>query len=99
MPMPRNTKQTIPFAQQQLLEAIYGRILKLSIRVPFLVIGLAIAIFVGSIYTAKFIPKTFLSPQDNGEFAVAIDLPPGTKSAFPSVRASYLSARFAIQSW
>ncbi|MCX6125511.1 MAG: efflux RND transporter permease subunit, partial [Proteobacteria bacterium] len=49
-----------------------------SIRHPILTVLIAIGVFAGSLYSAKYIPKTFLSAQDNGEFAVAIDLPPGT---------------------
>jgi hydrophobic/amphiphilic exporter-1 (mainly G- bacteria), HAE1 family len=63
---------------QQILEAIYARVLKFSIHHPIITGMLGVAVFVGSIMTAKYIPKTFLSPQDNGEFAVALDLPPGT---------------------
>lgn len=35
-------------------------------------------IFVLSIYSLKFVPKTFLAPQDNGEFSVNHDLPSRT---------------------
>jgi HAE1 family hydrophobic/amphiphilic exporter-1 len=52
-------------------------VLRFSIRFPFLIFLAAGGIFVGSIIAAKQVPKTFLSAQDFGEFAVALDLPPG----------------------
>jgi HAE1 family hydrophobic/amphiphilic exporter-1 len=63
---------------QQGLEWIYEKVLHVTMRVPILVILGGIAVFVLSIASTKYLPKTFLSPQDNGEFAVAVDLPPGT---------------------
>lgn len=63
---------------QQWMERSYEKILKFTVRVPFTVLFIALAIFVASLISAKWIPKTFLPPQDNGEFAVALDLPPGT---------------------
>ncbi|MCX6117470.1 MAG: efflux RND transporter permease subunit [Proteobacteria bacterium] len=63
---------------QQLLERGYASLLKASIRHPILTVLISFGVFAGSIYSAKFIPKTFMSAQDNGEFAVALDLPPGT---------------------
>ncbi len=63
---------------QQFLERIYTSVLRGCIKHPFITLSISVAVFVGSLYSAKFIPKTFLSPQDNGEFAVALDLPPGT---------------------
>jgi hydrophobic/amphiphilic exporter-1 (mainly G- bacteria), HAE1 family len=63
---------------QKLLERGYERVLKFTMRHPFVILVSAFLFFVASIYCAKWVPKTFLSPQDNGEFAVALDLPPGT---------------------
>ena len=63
---------------QQFLERSYEKTLKFTMEVPIAVLLGALAIFIGSLVSAKWIPKTFLSPQDNGEFAVALDLPPGT---------------------
>jgi HAE1 family hydrophobic/amphiphilic exporter-1 len=62
---------------QDRLEDLYVSILKITIRIPILVIFLASGIFAGSIYLLNFVPKTFLSAQDFGEFSVALDLPPG----------------------
>jgi HAE1 family hydrophobic/amphiphilic exporter-1 len=66
---------------QQWLERTYEKVLWFTMKTPIIILGLAFGLFVGSLYCTKWIPKTFLSPQDNGEFAVALDLPPGTSLA------------------
>ncbi len=63
---------------QDMLEEAYAWLLKSVIRMPALFILLAIGLFVGSLMLAKYVPKTFLPPQDFGEFMVSLDLPPGT---------------------
>ena len=65
-------------AFQVLLERGYEKVLTFTIRHPFVVLVTSLLFCIGSFYSVKWVPKTFLSPQDNGEFAVAIDLPPGT---------------------
>jgi HAE1 family hydrophobic/amphiphilic exporter-1 len=66
---------------QQWLERSYASTLKFTMRVPLLILSSAFLLFIVSIYATKWLPKTFLSPQDNGEFAVALDMPPGTSLA------------------
>ncbi len=63
---------------QDRLENYYERLLKFTVRSPGKVLLASFAIFVGSIYSAKFVAKTFLPTQDAGEFTLAIDLPPGS---------------------
>ncbi len=63
---------------QTKLEDLYVAILRFTLKHPLKVIGMGIAIFVLSIYSLKFVPKTFISAQDQGEFSVNLDLPPGT---------------------
>jgi len=63
---------------QTWLEDLYEVILKITLRIPILTLLSALGIFVGSVYSLKYVSKTFLSPQDFGEFAVGLDLPPGT---------------------
>ncbi len=63
---------------QQLLEFLYEKTLRLTLKIPLLVLLLALGFFVFSIFLTKYVPKTFLPPQDYGEFSVAIDMPPGT---------------------
>lgn len=63
---------------QDWLEDIYEHTLRWSIRHPVIVIGTAFLLFVVSLGLAKFIPKTFLPAQDQGEFSVSLEMPPGT---------------------
>ncbi|RYZ47313.1 MAG: efflux RND transporter permease subunit, partial [Proteobacteria bacterium] len=72
---------------QDRLEDFYVWTLRGVIRVPWLVIIIAILLFVGSLLLVKKVPKTFLPPQDFGEFLVSIDLPPGTSIDTTSARA------------
>lgn len=63
---------------QDKLEDLYVGILKVTLNNPLKMIGVGIVLFVLSIYSLKFVPKTFIAAQDNGEFSVKLDLPPGT---------------------
>ncbi len=63
---------------QDKLENMYVSLLKVTLRNPLKMIFAGIIIFVLSIVSLKFVPKTFISAQDQGEFSVNIDLPPGT---------------------
>jgi HAE1 family hydrophobic/amphiphilic exporter-1 len=63
---------------QTWLEDCYERILHFVLRRPLIVIIGNVAIFVVCLMLMRFIPKTFLPPQDNGEVSVDVDLPPGT---------------------
>src|SRR5207248_1678111 len=49
-----------------------------TIRRPIVVLAISLVIFILSVMSLSFVPKTFLPTQDAGEFAVALDLPPGT---------------------
>ncbi|MBC7371772.1 MAG: efflux RND transporter permease subunit, partial [Bdellovibrionaceae bacterium] len=63
---------------QTWLEDIYVKVLEWTMRKPKTVLLTAIVIFFASIFATKYIPKTFLPAQDNGEFMVGLDLAPGT---------------------
>lgn len=63
---------------QDKLEDFYVWVLKVTLNNPIKMILGGILIFVLSIYSLKFVPKTFLAAQDNGEFSINLDLPPGT---------------------
>jgi HAE1 family hydrophobic/amphiphilic exporter-1 len=63
---------------QRWLEDSYESLLKSVIGRPGRAIGISVLIFVLCMFTGKFVPKTFLPPQDAGEFSVDYDLPPGT---------------------
>lgn len=60
------------------LERKYESILKITMQRPLIILLASFTLFIASLVCTKWIPKTFLSPQDTGEFAVALDLPPGT---------------------
>ncbi|MBC7419724.1 MAG: efflux RND transporter permease subunit [Bdellovibrio sp.] len=63
---------------QTKLEDTYERALHWTVGRRKTVLGAALAIFIGSLYLGKFIPKTFLPANDIGEFAVGIEMPVGT---------------------
>ncbi|MBI2712699.1 MAG: efflux RND transporter permease subunit [Bdellovibrio sp.] len=63
---------------QTWLENKYESTIRFTLKRPLFVLGASFLIFLGSCGTVKFIPKTFLPPQDAGEFTVGLDMPPGT---------------------
>lgn len=63
---------------QNWLEDIYVGILKFTLKRPMIILTGALVIFFASFIALKSVPKTFLPPQDSGEFMVSIDLKPGT---------------------
>ncbi|WP_413293719.1 efflux RND transporter permease subunit [Bdellovibrio sp. HCB185ZH] len=63
---------------QTRLEDIYERLLKFTINHPKTVLTGALLVFVASMVTVAFIPKTFLPAGDEGEFSVSIELPVGS---------------------
>ncbi|WP_413577720.1 efflux RND transporter permease subunit [Bdellovibrio sp. HCB290] len=62
---------------QSRLEEKYVTTLKWSLANPKKTIGASVAIFFLSIGVARMVPFTFLPAQDNGEFFVMFELPPG----------------------
>ena len=63
---------------QNWLEHKYIQVLKFSLKRPFVILLSALVIFLASFGALKTVPKTFIPPQDAGEFLVTIDLKPGT---------------------
>jgi HAE1 family hydrophobic/amphiphilic exporter-1 len=64
---------------QSKLEDFYERVLQSTLRYRKTVLLLAFGIFVGSlVIMVLFIPKTFLPPNDLGEFGITIEMAPGT---------------------
>lgn len=63
---------------QTRLEDIYEGTLKYTIVNPKKILLAGVLIFVGSLGTVAFIPKTFLPSPDNGEFNVNIEMPVGS---------------------
>jgi len=62
---------------QTRLEGYYERILEFTLARPGKTVAAGFAIFVFSCLLLKFVPVTFLPPQDNGEFGIDFDLPQG----------------------
>lgn len=60
------------------LEDLYVKILNFTLNFPKSILFLSLGVFIASLMLIKYIPKTFLSPQDNGEFYVSLELPPET---------------------
>lgn len=63
---------------QVYLENSYEKILHWALRSKKTILVSALVLFVASIFGAKFIPKTFLPPNELGEFIVDVELPVGT---------------------
>lgn len=62
---------------QTSMENFYENFLTKVLARPGRSIALSVVIFVLAMSTGRFVPKTFLPPQDAGEFSVSYDLPPG----------------------
>ncbi len=62
---------------QRWMEDSYEAFLKIVMRAPGKTLIASLVVFVVSFSAGKFVPKTFLPPQDAGEFSVDFDLPPG----------------------
>ena len=63
---------------QNWLEDKYEHALHWTLDWPKTVIVANLFLFVVSIVSLKYVPKTFIPAADNGEFLVGLDLPPGT---------------------
>lgn len=63
---------------QRLLERTYKKFLEWSLGRPWSILGASLVVFVLLMSTGRFVPKTFLPPQDGGEFSVKLDMEPGT---------------------
>lgn len=73
------TKMLLAFDRfQTFLEDQYERVIHYSLRRPGVILGASLLFFIGSCATTKFVPKTFLPDQEQGEFSVSLDMAPGT---------------------
>ncbi len=63
---------------QDWLEVKYEVVMKFCLKYPLVVLGSSLAVFFLTMSLAKYVPSTFLPAQDAGEFAIGLDLPPGT---------------------
>lgn len=66
---------------QGFLERIYVKILEVTLNNPLKILVTGVIIFVLSIFSLKYVPMTFVPAQDQGEFSINLDLPPGTTIA------------------
>ncbi len=63
---------------QTWLENAYEKLIKIVLNNPLKTVGLATALIFALASTVAFIPKTFIPPNESGEFQVALELEPGT---------------------
>ena len=63
---------------QSKLENRYEKLIHWVLAHPLKTLAISLLVFFGSVSVIAFVPKTFLPAQDNGEFTVGLDLPPGT---------------------
>ncbi len=63
---------------QTYLEERYTGLVKVTLNHPGKVLLTSLLITAVCFYSVKFVPKTFLPDQEQGEFSVALDMPPGT---------------------
>ncbi|MFH1074412.1 MAG: efflux RND transporter permease subunit, partial [Candidatus Firestonebacteria bacterium] len=77
-------------AVQKWMNEKYEKVLRISIKFPFVIIGIAVVLFVLSLLPLRYnaIPMTFLPPPDQGEFKAELELEPGA-----SLDAAYEAAR------
>ncbi len=62
---------------QTWMEHTYGRIIEVCLKWPKIIILIASLVFFGSLFSIKFIKKTFITESDQGEFMVTLELKPG----------------------
>ena len=61
-----------------IVEKIYGRMLDFSLRRRFLILIIAIGIFIGSLSLMPFIGQEFAPVADEGQFSVTVEAPVGS---------------------
>lgn len=80
---------------QNWLDDRYEWSMRKVLKRPFVSLFASFVIFCVSMSTIVYVPKTFLPPQDAGEFQVGLDLPPGTSLATMSDTAIQVSQEIA----
>ncbi len=63
---------------QTWLENAYEKLIRKVLKRPLVTLSISVGIFLFSLFVAGHVSKTFLPPQDNGEFTVSLDMKPGT---------------------
>jgi len=75
-------------AFQKFLDNSYVRTMRFALKQPWAILILTFFVLAASIVSLKWVKKTFLPPNDQGEFMVSIEMPPGT-----SLRGTYAVAQ------
>lgn len=63
---------------QNWLDNRYANFLKFILKRPWIALVATVVVVASSCVPLMKVPKTFLPPQDSGEFAVSLDMAPGT---------------------
>lgn len=63
---------------QDLMDYVYEKIIRITLKLKIIVIILAICSFYFSLKLTPFIPKTFMPQNEFGEFAIKLETDPGT---------------------
>ncbi len=63
---------------QDFIDQLYDKTMHFALKHPWTVIGLTTLIFLGSCGSLGIVKKTFMPPNDMGEFLVSVEMPPGT---------------------
>lgn len=63
---------------QTMLENLYEKFLRVTLRHPLMTIGVTLLIFFLSIYTVTKVPGAFIADDDSGEITVTLEMQPGT---------------------
>ena len=77
---------------QDWLDGAYERVLRTTLKRPRLVLFLSTLVLMSSCASIMGVPKTFLPPQDAGEFMVSLEMSPGTNLETMNARAAEIDA-------
>ncbi|MFM6927588.1 MAG: efflux RND transporter permease subunit [Bdellovibrio sp.] len=63
---------------QTMLENVYEKFLRITLRHPVMTIAATLVVFALSIYTVRHVPGAFITDDDSGEITVTLEMEPGT---------------------
>ncbi|MBW7905445.1 MAG: efflux RND transporter permease subunit [Phycisphaerae bacterium] len=81
------------------IDRVYERLLAVSLRHRWIVVGLAVGIFIASAYMARFLRSEFLPAEDQSEFNVKIKAPLGASLAATDALFERVRNSVAGQPW
>ena len=82
---------------QDLIDRIYAVALDFSLRRRITVLLIFLGVFVLSLLSLGFVKKTFLPPNDAGEFQVTLELPPGSSLVACAELTDEIAAKLAAR--